>query len=77
MSDTFRKEYKPMSEAQKAHVEAVKVKADELLELFNTAVGDPMATVSSDPSKNGGRELALARTNLEQAIMWAVKGITS
>jgi hypothetical protein len=23
----------------------------------------------------GGRELALAKTNLEQAVMWAVKGI--
>ena len=26
--------------------------------------------------RDSGRELALARTNLEQAVMWAVRGIT-
>ena len=26
---------------------------------------------------DAGRELALARTNLEQAVMWACKGITN
>ena len=26
--------------------------------------------------RDSGRELTLARTNLEQAVMWAVRGIT-
>ena len=65
MSDTFRKEYKPLSEKQKDMIADVKNIATILEELF-TLIDTP----------DCGREIAIAKTNLEQSIMWAVKGIT-
>ena len=69
-SDTFRKVYAPLSDTQKAQVEAIKNQAADLLAEMNLAV--PM-TERSERS----RCMAIARTNLEQAVMWAVKGVTT
>jgi hypothetical protein len=63
MSDTFRKEYKPLDESQKARIEQIKDEAEKLHESFDWAIGDK-------------RMIALAKTNLEQAVMWAIKAIT-
>ena len=68
MSDTFRKEYTPLTDEQKAWVEEVKENAENLL----LSIDKPRNT-----NFKGNRELALAITNLEQSTMWAVKGITT
>lgn len=68
MPDTFRKEYAPLSENQKAWMNEVKDKAEELL----LAIDKPR-----EGDFKGNREIAVAKTQLETAIMWAVKGITS
>ncbi len=68
MSDTFRKEYKPLSDEAKAWMNDVKEKAEQLL----LAIDKPR-----NADFSGNREIAVAKTNLEQAVMWAVKGITS
>jgi len=69
--DTFRKVYKPLTEEQKAQMDAIKTKAEELLSLLDE--NTPL------PGTNGvkGRCMAVAKTELETAIMWATKGITS
>lgn len=64
--DTFRKEYTPLTETQTESVKIIKERAEELEEVFNR-VNTP----------NIGREIALAKTNLEQAVMWAVKAVTT
>ena len=64
--DVFRKEYKPLSDDQKAYIGTFKDKAEELLNEFNAAE-------FLSPDK---RCMAVAKTNLEQAIMWATKAIT-
>ncbi len=61
--DTFRKEYKPLDDSQKARIEQIKNEAEKLNDSFDWALGDK-------------RMIALAKTNLEQAVMWAVKAIT-
>lgn len=68
--DTFRKEYKPLTDEQKEHMNVVKNTAELLLESFNNAV-------PAEERSERSRCMAVARTNLEQAVMWAVKGITS
>lgn len=67
MTDTFRKEYTPLSDEQKTKVAAIKVKAQELLEEIG----------ASEDRSEKSRCLALGRTKLEEAIMWAVKGHTA
>lgn len=70
MTDTFRKEYKPLTEEQKMQMAAVKDQAEALLETFNKIV-------PAEERSERSRCMAIARTNLEQTIMWAVKGITA
>lgn len=67
--DTFRKEYKPLSEEQKNQMEVIKLTAENVLKAFNDSV-------TAEERSERSRCMAIARTNLEQAIMWAVKAIT-
>ena len=67
--DIFRKEYKPLSDKQKDYIECFKQKAEALWFDFEEAA--LQKDFNHDP-----RAMALAKTNLEQAIMWAVKSIT-
>lgn len=64
--DVFRQEYKPLTDEQIGQMNAIKVRAQELLEL-----------IIADTNDKNGREMAVAKTQLETAIMWAVKGITA
>jgi hypothetical protein len=70
MSDLFRKEYIPLTDEQKAKNDAIKDKAQELLDLIEGVVPP---TEKSERS----RYVALARTNLETSIMFAVKAVTA
>lgn len=72
MSDTFRKVYAPLTEAQKANVVNLKAKAEELEQVINET--EAASQIINGDTKRG---FALARTNLEQAIMWAVKATTT
>lgn len=60
--DTFRTTYRELSDAEKATMNDIKVVADSLF-----------SAMSSVPDS---RYKSLAVTALEQAVMWAVKGIT-
>jgi hypothetical protein len=70
MTDTFRKVYTPITEQQRGEMNDLKAAADNLLDLMNESVP------AADRSESS-RCMAIARTNLEQSIIWAVKGITS
>lgn len=66
MSDTFRKQYRELTAAEKAAMEEVKTTAEDLEVLYNAQKAN---------GKNP-RHLALAMTKLEESVMWAVKAIT-
>ncbi|HEX8784251.1 MAG TPA: hypothetical protein VF764_12815 [Steroidobacteraceae bacterium] len=69
MSDPFRDTYRALSEAEVAHVAAIKKKADEMLRLLDDA---PVRSANlPDP-----RAQAIAKTKLEECVMWAVKAVT-
>ena len=67
MDDVFRKHYGTLTDEQKNQMLVVKEKAEELLNLIG----------KGEDRSEKSRCLALAKTNLEVAIMWAVKGITT
>lgn len=69
MSDTFRQTYTELTPEAKADMDSVKAKAVELMDLFQKAV-------PAEERSEKSRCMNIARTNLEQAVMWAVKGIT-
>jgi hypothetical protein len=62
LNNVMRHEYHVLSDAEKSLLKAVKDKGLELLELVQ--------------SIGTSRELSLAATKTEEAVMWAVKHIT-
>ena len=65
MKDTFRMKYKPLTDGQKHQMEVVK-----------TLAGTLEKAINDNTTPDNGREMSVAKTQLETAIMWAVKGIT-
>lgn len=73
-SDVFHPVYRELSGEEKDLMAKVKEKA---LELYELLVLVQYPNESSEPkASSNGREVALAKTKLEEAVMWAVKGIT-
>jgi hypothetical protein len=70
MADTFRKTFTELDADQKSFMFQVKDEAEKLLNTMNQAV--PL-----EEHSERSRCMAIARTQLETAIMWAVKGITT
>lgn len=66
MADVFRKEYRTLTAAEKESLEALKTKAEALYEQIGLVGG---TTANS-------REASLAKTKLEECVMWAAKAIT-
>lgn len=61
-NNTMRHQYRKLSDSEKDQMLAIKDKGLEFLKLLN----------ESTPS----RERSIAITKIEEAVMWAVKGIT-
>lgn len=70
MGSPFRTTYRDLTEAEKRRLQEIKEAADYLYLLMS----HPFDGVGEVPK--GGREFATARTHLETAVMWAVKGVT-
>lgn len=68
--DTFRKEYTELSEEQKQQMSDIKDQAQEVLNKWN-------AIVPREERSERSRCMAIARTNLETAVMYAVKAVTT
>lgn len=64
-NNSVRHNYRVLSDEEKAAMVAIKDAGAVLLDLINANV-----------SQKAGREAALARTKTEEAVMWAVKGLT-
>jgi hypothetical protein len=62
INNTARHQYRVLSDVEKASMVAVKDAGLAFLTLLD--------------GLKSGREAALARTKIEEAVMWAVKGIT-
>ena len=60
MTDTFKKVYTVMPEEIKQKIFDMKSKAEELKSFFDGV---------------SNREMSIAQTNLEQALMWATKAL--
>lgn len=70
MTDPFRPQYRELSEEEKTVIAELK---DKALELFNHTTN----YYGQLPSGPVHRNLSIFTTKLEEAVMWAVKGITS
>ena len=62
VNNTMRHQYRVLSDAEKANMQTIK---DKGLDFFQFIEG-----------MGNSRELSLAKTKIEEAVMWAVKHIT-
>ncbi len=63
VNNTMRHAYRVLSDEEKARMAAIKDKGAEMLALIESC--------------GNSRELSLARTKTEEAVMWAVKHVTA
>lgn len=63
VNNAVRHTYRVLSDAEKAQTQAIKDKGLELLQLID-GIGS-------------SRELSIAKTKTEEAVMWAVKHVTA
>lgn len=61
-NNTMRHTYRILSESEKAMMQSLKDKGQELLDLIEVC--------------GASRELSIAKTKTEEAVMWAVKHVT-
>lgn len=66
-NDIFRREYKPISPEKSELILQVKQKGQELHDLIT----------AFESGGTAPREIDTAKSRLEEAVMWAVKGISS
>lgn len=71
-NDVFRTKYRQLSAQEERRVDAIKDGATELHALMNN-----YAHPNGELGAQAQRYLALARTSLEESVMWAVKGVTT
>lgn len=70
VNNTMRHQYRVLTDAEKAQMSAIKDKGAEFLELLHIAGGNPGI------DRQASRELSIAQTKIEEAVMWAVKHVT-
>lgn len=76
MPDVFHTAYRELSDAEKELMKKLKHQASELLRQFDNVLAIRNPGAKPGVPLEGGREIALARTALEESVMWAVKGLT-
>lgn len=69
---TMRKEYRPLSDDEKAKIERIKDLGEKFIDELMPQPGDTRVTRVGGPA----REFSHARARMEEAVMWAVKGVT-
>ena len=63
VNNTMRHQYRVLNDAEKANMQAIKDEGLRFLEMVS--------------GLGSSRELSLAKTKIEEAVMWAVKRITA
>lgn len=72
VNNTMRHSYRVLTDAEKAQMQAIKDCGARFLDVLHAIGGtDPLGP------NMGSRELALAQTKAEEAVMWAVKHVTA
>jgi DNA-binding NtrC family response regulator len=72
MSDTFRRAYRQLSEGETESIEQLKDHASRFEQELDTALARGLGE-----RKGAARYIALSRTALEEAVMWATKAVST
>ncbi|MFT3671286.1 hypothetical protein [Aestuariivirga sp.] len=67
MTDVMRKTHKVLSQQDADLVNSLKTCGENFIEALN---------IAGPAFPESGREFSIAKTKMEEAVMWAVKGVT-
>ena len=70
VENVFRPTYRKLSTYEQSQVDSLKATGQALWDLM------ALAEIDNGTIPGASRHLSLARTRLEESIMWAVKGMT-
>jgi hypothetical protein len=79
VNNVMRHQYRVLSDAEKAQMQALKDKGLEFIRLLHEIGGTVQTFDTVDASfdiRHTSRELSLAQTKIEEAVMWGVKHVT-
>jgi hypothetical protein len=66
VNNTMRQQYRVLSDYEKATIDWFKETGEAFINHCENC-----------GAINGGREFAIAKTKMEEAVMWAIKGVTA
>jgi len=75
-NNTMRHQYRVLSETEKLQMQKLKDLGLDFLSQLHQAGGTWASWMDNPETKLSSRELSLAQTKMEEAVMWAVKSIT-
>lgn len=70
-NNTMRHKYRFLDDGEKANMQALKDAGEQFLALMHHVGGTDL-----ESEQMGSRELSIAKTKLEEAVMWSVKHVT-
>ncbi len=76
VNNLMRHQYRVLTEDEKLQMQHVKDLGLEFVRLLHHIGGTPELLLDS-PAGQGSRELSIAQTKIEEAVMWGVKHVTS
>lgn len=68
-NNAVRHEYRVLTDVEKEYMLAIKDKGAAFIQLLDHACQTPQGV-------QGSREISIAKTKIEEAVMWAVKHVT-
>jgi len=75
VNNIMRHEYRVLNDAEKGSMRDVKDEGARFVRLLHF-IGNPEQIGGEFPTQQRSRELSIAQTKIEEAVMWAVKHIT-
>lgn len=76
VNNVMRHAYRVLSDDEKKQMQRLKDLGLEFVQLLHTIGGTGQFNGPTDDTRQGSRELSLAQTKVEEAVMWGVKHIT-
>lgn len=75
-NNTMRHQYRVLNETEKLQIQKLKDQGLEFLNQLHQVSGTWASWMDNPETKLSSRELSIAQTKMEEAVMWAVKAIT-
>lgn len=75
VNNLMRHQYRVLTEEEKDQMQAVKDAGLNFVELLHS-IGGTSPMLNGNIAGQSSRELSLAQTKVEEAVMWAVKHVT-